>query len=217
MITTYSVFWSHPQIFLFRPSSLAAKLRLANIVLNLDVSNSGNPKLLRERCRGKYSLSVCLLCVYEVKSVSVSVCLCVCVSVFLCFCVSVCLCLWVKVCLCVYVSVCLCVYVSVCLFVYVPVCAWVCESRRCETRNTLIQMYFFSPIFVFPVYLCVFQKFWPWFNKGKMLLLFLSPFFWLLSLRNYLFHCAIFKTRGCTHVLLGLFLFVSSWFDLGCP
>jgi len=214
MITTYSVFWSHPQIFLFRPSSLQQNyvLLTSSWILMLAILAIQSSSV-SDAEGSTVSLCVCCVCMRS----SLSLCLCVCVSVFLCFCVSVCLCLWVKVCLCVYVSVCLCVYVSVCLFVYVPVCAWVCESRRCETRNTLIQMYFFSPIFVFPVYLCVFQKFWPWFNKGKMLLLFLSPFFWLLSLRNYLFHCAIFKTRGCTHVLLGLFLFVSSWFDLGCP
>ena len=69
---------------------------------------------------------VCALSVSVCLCVCVSVCLCVCVSVCLCICVSVCLCVCVSACLCVCVFVCLCVCVSVFLCVCVSVCLCVC-------------------------------------------------------------------------------------------
>jgi len=69
------------------------------------------------------SLSVCV-CVYVCMCVSVRVCACVFVCV--CVCVCVCACARVCVCTCVCVRVCLCVCVFDCVCVRVCVCACLC-------------------------------------------------------------------------------------------
>jgi hypothetical protein len=58
--------------------------------------------------QGRFSLltGAVDVCKHAIKTGTLSVCLCVCVSVCLCVCVSVCLCVCVSVCLCVCVRVC---------------------------------------------------------------------------------------------------------------
>ena len=74
------------------------------------------------------------LCVYVCLCACVYVCLCACVYVCVCVCVSVCVCVCVRACTCVCVRVCTCVCVSVrvcvCTCTCVCVCMCVCVSVR---------------------------------------------------------------------------------------
>jgi len=155
MITTYSVFWSHPQIFLFRPSSLQQNyvLLTSSWILMLAILAIQSSSV-SDAEGSTVSLCVCCVCMRS----SLSLCLCVCVSVCLCFCVSVCLCVCVSESKSVCVSMCLCVYVSMCLCVCLSMYLCVHESVSQEDakRETLSSKCIFFPLFLFflSIYAC---------------------------------------------------------------
>lgn len=85
------------------------------------------------------SMHVCVcLCVFVSVCVYVCVCLCVCVSVCLCMSVSACVCVYVCLCVSLCLSVSVCVYVYVCLCLCVSLCVSVCWGgtlRNWERRQ----------------------------------------------------------------------------------